>query len=166
MGGGKSKSSYKNPVNITSQMQLVAIGGVRAYAGITGTEGGDLSVDSFIESVHLETERESMASTPLGHPLYKPVMVRRVGKNVGNPVKNDLVYDNVTGKFQAFLQLQEGMRGIAGGKVFLIDDINIKVGDTLPVDDLTYGVRRLLLVEGIEESSSGLELSVIDVLGG
>jgi hypothetical protein len=27
-------------------------------------------------------------------------------------------------------------------------------------------VRRLLLVEGIDESSNGLELSVIDVLGG
>ena len=165
MGGGKSgKASYRNPVNITSSMQVVAIGGVRAHAGITGTEGGDLSVDSFIESVHLETERPDLSN--LGHPLYKPVMVRRVGKNVGNPIKSDVVYDNVTGKFQAFLQLQEGMRGIATGKLQLIDDIDVAVGDTLPVDDLTYGVRRLLLVEGIDESSKGLELTVIDVLGG
>ena len=165
-GGGKSKSNYKNPVDITSQMQLVAIGAVRAYAGVTGTEGGNLSVDSFIETVRLETERDTMANSPLGHPLYKPFMVRRVGQNVGKPVVNQLVYDNVTGKFQAFLQLQEGMRGMAGGKVTLIDDINVQVGDTLAVDDLTYGVRRLLLVEGLDESPAELSLDVIDVLGG
>lgn len=163
-GGGKSKSSYKNPIEITSMMHWVGIGAVRAYSAVNSGKGSDLDVSKFLETVPLEVETSDLSN--IGHPLYRPFMVRRYGHNVGLPEESNLAYDNVNTRWWAFNQIQEGMRVVATGKLQTLDDFHIHIGDTIPFEDITMGVRRLWLIEGIQESADGIEFLLVDVLGG
>lgn len=163
-GGGKGKSNYKNPVQITTSVQGAFIAAVKGFAGVGDPKGGDLAIDQFMESVHLEGETSSQSN--IGHPLFRPFTLRRFGYDTGLPENNKLAYDNVSGKYLAYCQLEEGMRIYISGGYTLLDDFNIAVGDTIYIEDITMGVRRLFLVEGMSESESGIELNILDVLGG
>ena len=46
------------------------------------------------------------------------------------------------------------------------DDFTLDIGDTIPIDDTSMGVRRHWLIEGVSEDASGVSLSLIDVIGG
>lgn len=162
--GSKGKSEYRNPIQITTSIQGVFLSSVRAFAGVGDPTGGDLALDEFMESVHIEGERGDESN--IGHPLFRPFTVRRFGYNTGLPEKDKLAYDNVTGRFLAYSQLLEGMRIYATATYSLMQEFGIEVGDTIAIEDITMGVRRLFLIEGSKESESGLELSLIDVLGG
>lgn len=163
--GGKQKSAYTNPVQIQTQLDAVFLGAVKGYAGLTGSAvGGDLSLDSFIEAVSLEVERADASN--IGHPNYKPVMVRRHGFNRGKAEISNLAYDPATGQYAAFNQLQEGMRIIASSKLESINDYTLNVGDTIALDEVTMGSRRLWLIDGIDESDKEITFDLIDVLGG
>jgi hypothetical protein len=162
-GSGKSKSSYKNPVEITVSVQGVFFGGVKGFAAVGDPEGGDLGVDEFMESVRIEPEKADLSN--IGHPFYRPFTLRRFGHNVGLPERHRLAYDNLTGRYLAAAQLDEEMRVYVQASYQLIDDYDIQVGDTICIEDITMGVRRLFLVEGLNESESGIELTLLDVLG-
>lgn len=163
-GGGKSKSSYKNPVQITVSVQGAFLGSVKGFAAVGDPSGGDLAMDEFLETVKIEPEKSDLSN--IGHPFYRPFTLRRFGHNTGLPVRHNLAYDNATGRFLAAAQLDEGMRVYVNASYDLIDDYNITVGDTICIEDITMGVRRLFLVEGLDESEGGITLNLLDVLGG
>lgn len=165
MSGGKGgKSSYKSPLSLSISVQGVFIGAIRGYAAATEPRGADIALDEFIETVKIETEKADLSN--IGHPNYRPFMARRFGYNLGTPERGNLAYDNVTGKYHAFLQLQEGMRVLASARYSLIDEYKLNQGDTINIEDITMGVRRLFFIEAIEETESGVDLTLIDVLGG
>jgi len=163
-GGGKGKSSYKNPVSISVSVQGVYVGAVKGYSGVGDVTTSDLSLDQFLETVRLETQKADLSN--LGHPLYRPFTVRRFGYDIGVPEPHNLAYDAVSTMYLAFCQLQEGMRVFATGRYSLYDDFQVAVGDTITVEDISMGVRRLFLVTGLTETPEGLELTLLDVLGG
>lgn len=162
-GGGKS-SSYKSAVNITSSMQGVFVAAAKGYAGSGDSVDTDLSLDEFMETVSLELEKPDLSN--IGHPLYRPFMARRFGYNMGNPASCNLAYDSVSGKYHAFIQLQEGMRVLATATYDLIDEFHLVRGNTIAIYDITMGVMRLFMIQSIEESDTGISLSLLDVLGG
>lgn len=163
-GGGKSKSTYKNPYQITTSVQGVFIGAIKGYANVGDLTGVDLAIDEFMETVRIESEKANLSN--IGHPLYRPYLNRRFGFNVGLPARQGLAYDNVSTRYLALRQLEEEGRVFASATYNLMDEFDIDVGDTIAIEDITMGVRRLFLVEGITESDQGVELNLLDVLGG
>lgn len=164
-GGGKgSKSSYKNPVSITTLLEWVGMAAIRGYAGTNTAAGADLDMNKFMEIVPIETEQASGAT--IGHPNYKPFMVRRHGYNVGLPIESKLAYDQASALWWAWSQLQECFRVVASAKMQTLNDYHIDPGDTIAVEEESFGVRRLWLVEGTVETPEGVELQLMDVIGG
>ena len=159
-----NKSQYQNPLNVACSMQGVYIGATVGYAGTGDVTSADLALDEFMEVVRIETQKSTL--TNLGHPLYRPFTVRRFGYDVGKPERHNLAYDSVSTMFLAFSQLEEGMRVFASGRYTLYDDFTISVGDTIAVEDISMGVRRLFLVDGLTETPTSVELTLLDVLGG
>lgn len=157
--GNKNKGTIKNPARWTALNEGVFFGAVRGYAGTTAATSEDLSYEQFMETVTLVADNDS-------HPLYKPFMIRRYGANVGLPIKSDLAYDHASAKWWAFMNLQEGMRVMATGSYSLLDDINVKVGDTIGIEESSMGLRRMFLVDGEKETMKGVTLNIIDVMGG
>ena len=163
-GGSKGKSSFKNPYSITVAVQGVFIGGIRGYANTGDLAEIDLAMDEFIETVSIEAEKGDLSN--IGHPLYRPYIMRRFGYRTGLPIKENLAYDSITAKYLAMSQLEEEGRVFATATYSLIDEFNVDVGDTIAIEDITMGVRRLFLIEGMNETDSGVELTLMDVLGG
>ena len=163
-GGGKSKGSYKNPIQISSLVEWVGIAAIRGYSGVNAPDGADLDINQFLVVNPIEVEKSNMGN--IGHPLYRPFMARRYGTGIGKPEKSQLAYDNINATWWAWNQLEDGMRVIATAKLQTMDDFHIMVGDTIAFDDSTMGVRRLWLVEGVNEDANGVELLLIDVIGG
>lgn len=152
------------PAQITTAVKGVWVNAAKGYAGPISKHGTELNIDQFIETVRIEPELPNQDN--VGHPNYKPFMLRRYGENQVNLAASNLAYDTVTGKWQAYLQLQESLRIMATGELTLIDTFSIGVGDTIAFDDMSMGVRNLFLIEGMEESPQGVKLTLIDVLGG
>jgi hypothetical protein len=142
----------------------VGIAAVRGYSGINSSEGADLDITKFLEVVPIEVEKAGL--TNIGHPLYKPFMVRRFGADIGLPETSNLAYDQVTAKWWSWNQLQEGIRVIAAARLSTMDDYHLNVGDTIAIEDDTFGVRRLWLIEGVSETQDGIDLLLLDVIGG
>ena len=163
-GGGKSKNKYKNPYLVTTSVQGIFLGAIRGYANVGDMNGVDLALEEFMESVAIEPEKSDLSN--IGHPLYRPYVLRRFGYGIGVPVRQGLAYDNVSSKFLAMQQLEEEGRVYASASYTLIDEFKIDVGDTIAIEDITMGVRRLFLVEGMSESDTTVELTLLDVLGG
>lgn len=158
MGSNKG-GTVKNPARWSVVADPVFLGAIRGYVGINKPTGEDLSYDQFLETVELTVANQ-------GHPLFRPFMVRRYGANVGLPAENMLAYDHPTARWQAYQQLEEGMRVMATATYELIDELQVQVGDTISIEDVSMGVRRLWLIEGIQETHQSVSLTLIDVLGG
>ncbi len=161
---GSKGGSTTVPAQITTAVKGVFINAVKAYAGPVTTNIADLNLDQFISMVTTESQNEHLSN--VGHPNYKPFMLRRYGERQGAIVPNTLAYDTVTGKWQAYLLLQESINIVATGEITLVDSWQIEVGDTIAIDDLSMGVRNLFLIEGKDETPKEIKFSLIDVIGG
>lgn len=157
--GSKSGGDVKNPARWSIVADPCFLGAARGYVGINKPTGEDLSFDQFLENVELTVINP-------GHPLFRPFMVRRYGANQGLPMQSALSYDHPTARWAAYQQLEEGMRVMASATYELMDELQVEVGSTISIEDLTMGVRRLWLVEGMQETHQGITLALIDVLGG
>ena len=157
-GGSGGGAKVSNPARWSSANEGAFIGAIRGYAGVNSPQGEDLSFDQFLEQVDLTVDDD-------GHPLFRPFMIRRYGAYAGLAEENPLAYDHPTARYKAFQQLEEGMRVAAYGEYALIDELYLEVGDTVAVENISTGIRRLFLVEGISEDENGIVAQIVDVLG-